>query len=61
MTATIESLNINAASVYPILLLAGLSIAVLVLDLFLKKERNWMLGYLSVICLLIIMPLAKHS
>ena len=31
----------------------------LVLDLFLKKERNWMLGYLSVIGLLIILPLAS--
>lgn len=59
MTVTLESLNINAASVYPMLLLTGLSIAVLVLDLFLKKERNWMLGWLSVIGLLIILPLAS--
>lgn len=56
-----ESLNINAASVYPMLLLTGLSIAVLILDLFLKKDRNWVLGYLSVIGLLIILPLASST
>lgn len=54
----LNSLNINIASILPELSLTALAMIILVLDLFLRKENKNVLGYLSVIGLLITLPVA---
>lgn len=54
----LSSLNINFASVMPEMLTAGLAIIVLVVDLFLGRDSKPALGYLSIIGLLLILPVA---
>ncbi len=49
-------LNINLPAVLPEMLVAGLAIAVLVADLFIGRRNKYLLGYLSIIGLLSIMP-----
>lgn len=55
---TISDININFASVLPQVLLTGLALSILVLDLFLGKRSKAALGYITIIGLLIILPVA---
>lgn len=52
----LENLNINLAAVMPEVLLTGLALAVLILDFFLRKENKAVLGYLSILGLLALLP-----
>lgn len=57
----IESLNINLSSILPVALVAILALIMLVLDFFLKKGDKGAIGYLSIIGLLIILPVASST
>ena len=54
----LSSLNINFASVMPEMLLTGLALLVLIVDFFLAPKNKAALGYLSIIGLLCILPVA---
>ncbi|GMR04688.1 MAG: NADH-quinone oxidoreductase subunit N [Thermodesulfobacteriota bacterium] len=54
----LSGFNINLASVMPEILTTGLAIVVMVLDFFLDRKRKYLLGYLSIIGLLLILPVA---
>ncbi len=49
-------LNINFASILPEIILTVLALIILVLDFFVRKEDKGILGYLSVIGLLLLLP-----
>lgn len=51
-----DSLNINFTTVLPHILITGLAILVIVLDFFLRKPHKRILGVVSIIGLLIILP-----
>ncbi len=55
----LESLNINFTAVMPQVLITGLAISVLILDLFLNERNKSILGYVSIIGLLIILPFVR--
>lgn len=57
----IESLNINLTSILPVALVAVLALIMLVLDFFLKKGAKGAIGYLSIIGLLIVLPIAAGT
>lgn len=57
----LSSLNINFASVLPQMLTAGLALLVLIVDFFISDRHKAVLGYLSIIGLLIILPIAAHT
>ncbi len=57
----IESLNVNLLSILPMALVAVLALIMLVLDFFLKKGHKGAIGYLSIIGLLIILPVASGT
>ncbi len=52
----LDILNINLSAVLPEMLVAGLALIVLVADLFTGRRHKYLLGYLSIIGLLSIMP-----
>jgi NADH-quinone oxidoreductase subunit N len=57
----VESLNISITSVMPEILLTCLALAVLVLDFFLSRRSKFILGYLSGVGLLLILPVVLVS
>ncbi|MFQ5441471.1 MAG: NADH-quinone oxidoreductase subunit N [Thermodesulfobacteriota bacterium] len=54
----LTSLNINFASVMPEILTTGLAILVLIVDFFLGARHKALLGYLSIIGLVLMLPVA---
>ena len=57
----LSALNINLFSVMPEILTTGLAIIVLIVDFFLGRKAKPALGYLSIIGLLIILPVAAMT
>ncbi|MBI5971183.1 MAG: NADH-quinone oxidoreductase subunit N [Deltaproteobacteria bacterium] len=57
----IETLNVNLLSILPMALVAILALSMLVLDFFLKKGDKGAIGYLSIIGLLIVLPIASNA
>ncbi|MBI5561609.1 MAG: NADH-quinone oxidoreductase subunit N [Deltaproteobacteria bacterium] len=53
-----QGLNINLEAVLPVILTAMLALLVMALDFFVKKDNKAVLGYLSLIGLIIILPIA---
>ncbi|MBI5492026.1 MAG: NADH-quinone oxidoreductase subunit N [Deltaproteobacteria bacterium] len=56
----LSSLNISFASIMPEMLLTGLALLVLVLDLFIREEKS-VLGYVSVIGLIALIPVSART
>ncbi len=52
------NLNINLSSIMPEILTTGLALLVLVVDFFIKRKDKAVLGYISIIGLLAILPVA---
>ena len=57
----IDTLNIRMVAILPEILLACLAIGVLVVDFFLKPDKQAVLGYISVLGLLIVLPVTAIS
>src|SRR5574337_494903 len=56
----LSSLNISFASIMPEVLLTGLALLVLVLDFFIREEKS-ILGYVSVIGLIVLIPISAGT
>ena len=58
---SIDSLNINFSAILPEIFLTAVALVVLVFDFFLPKQRKAILGYLSIVGLVILLPIVILS